>query len=52
MDGPVFAWLDNRPINRAGSQEICPKRDTTYILKVQVEGIAQIDTYQVEVSVE
>jgi len=52
VDGPVFAWLDNRPINRAGSQEICPKRDTTYILKVQVEGIAQIDTYQVEVSVE
>jgi len=52
VDGSVFVWLENRPVSRAGSEEICPERDTTYTLRVQIEGTAQIDTHQVKVSVE
>jgi len=52
VDGPVFVWLDDRPVNRAGSEEVCPERDTTYVLKVQVEGSAQINTHLTQISVE
>ncbi len=52
VDGPVFVWLDDRPVNRSGSEEICPERDTTYVLRVQVEGNAQINTHLTQVSVD
>lgn len=49
--GPVTVWLGEQPVDSSGQREVCPERDTSYTLIVQVEGSNQLDRKTVKISV-
>ncbi len=50
-DGPVSLQLDNRAVKNVGQQKVCPQRSIDYILKIQMEGSAQIDQRSLHITV-
>jgi len=50
--GASRVTLDNKSVGVMGTKEVCPERDTTYTLSVQLPNSAQIIRREVKISVE
>jgi hypothetical protein len=52
VEGPVQVWLDDEPVDPAGSKEVCPEEDTSYTLETQIAGTTEIRRTIIEILVE
>ena len=50
--GAAAVWLDGQSVSPAGQKEVCPSRDTSYELTVELPGSAQLRTSTVNIRVE
>lgn len=51
VQGQAQVWLNNQPVNTSGTREVCPERDTDYILTTQLAGSPELRRYTVRISV-
>jgi hypothetical protein len=52
VSGAAAIWLDGRSVAPTGREEVCPKRDTTYQLTIQLPGSAELISKTEEIRVE